>query len=86
MIPSTHHSLLDAMNNDLLRDHAWSSFWGRYGDVIIRWCRNRGLQNGNAEDMAQEILIRLFKRLHTYDRSKGSFRAWLKSVVHNVAG
>jgi RNA polymerase sigma-70 factor (ECF subfamily) len=36
-----------------------------------------------AEDLAQEVLIKLFKHLSSYDSSKGKFRSWLAQIVRN---
>src|SRR5262249_8701835 len=56
-----------------------------YGPRIYAWCRRWGLQDADAQDVAQDILLKLSKRLRTfqYDRSR-SFRAWLHAVVRNT--
>jgi RNA polymerase sigma-70 factor (ECF subfamily) len=82
MIPSTHASLLDAMQND--DQEAWGAFQARYGDVILGWCLRRLLPQCSAEDLTQEVLLKLFQELPTYDPAKGRFRAWLKAVVNNA--
>lgn len=84
MIPSTHHSLLDAMRLSPNREGAWAAFSARYRDVILRWCQQRGLQLASAEDMTQEIMLKLHARLSSYDADKGAFRSWLKTVVNNA--
>jgi RNA polymerase sigma-70 factor (ECF subfamily) len=66
--------------------HFWASFVDRYGPKIYGWCRQRGLQEADAQDVTQEVLTRLVQKLRsfTYDPHKGSFRAWLKTVTHNA--
>ena len=44
-----------------------------------------GLQDADAEDVAQEILLKLARKLRdfAYD-PKSSFRGWLKTVAHHA--
>jgi RNA polymerase sigma-70 factor (ECF subfamily) len=54
--------------------------------VILGWCRRWCLDLHTAEDLTQEILIKLLDALprHEHDPDRGRFRSWLKTVVHNV--
>lgn len=45
---------------------------------IYRWLRNRA----DAEDLTQDVFIKMFRALHTYSR-KSSFRAWLYRIARN---
>jgi len=45
---------------------------------IYRWMRNRA----DAEDLAQDVFIKMFNALHTYSRTS-SFRAWLYRIARN---
>lgn len=62
---------------------AWSEFVTIYGPLLAGWCRQRGLQNSDAEDVAQTVLLRLAKRIATfsYDPDRGSFRAYLRTLA-----
>jgi RNA polymerase sigma factor (sigma-70 family) len=64
---------------------AWDEFAQRYGRKIYGWCRRWGLQEADAEDVTQQVLLKLAHktRTFTYDPSK-SFRAWLKTVTHHA--
>ena len=64
---------------------AWEEFVERYGRKIYGWCRQWGLQEADAEDVAQQVLLKLADKMGTfrYDPSK-SFRAWLKTVTHHA--
>jgi RNA polymerase sigma factor (sigma-70 family) len=64
---------------------AWSEFVEWYGRKIYVWCRAWGLQEADAQDVTQEVLLNLSVRMHhfRYD-PRGSFRAWLKTVTHNA--
>jgi RNA polymerase sigma-70 factor (ECF subfamily) len=72
----------------LLRDptnpEAWEAFVDRYGPKILGWCRRWHLQKEDAEDVTQDVLVRLAQHLHTYNPKKGRFRSWLKRVTGNA--
>jgi RNA polymerase sigma-70 factor (ECF subfamily) len=85
-MPSTHVSLLRGLRDDNRRDERWAVFRARYHRVIFRWCVRRGLQWDAAEDLTQEVLLKLFQHLPAYrhDPARGRFRGWLKAVVNNA--
>jgi RNA polymerase sigma-70 factor (ECF subfamily) len=85
-IPSTHLSLLCDLGADGRRDEAWAVFQARYRGVILGWCLRRGLSPEGAEDLTQDVLLKLFQQLPHYrhDPSRGQFRGWLKAVVNNA--
>jgi RNA polymerase sigma-70 factor (ECF subfamily) len=64
---------------------AWGEFVERYGPKIYGWCRHWGLQESDAEDVTQDVLLKLAEKMRTfaYDAS-GSFRAWLKTLTHHA--
>ena len=64
---------------------AWRIFVERYQPRIRRWCLNWGLQDSDADDVAQDVLLKLFAALRKfrYDPSR-SFRAWLKTVTQHA--
>ena len=69
------------------QDHVqWNRFVDRYGPKIFQWCRARGLQEADAEDVTQDVLHRFAKVApkFQYDRSKTGFRAWLRTVTKNA--
>jgi RNA polymerase sigma-70 factor (ECF subfamily) len=61
---------------------AWADLVRRYGPCILDWCRRSGLQEADAEDVAQTVLARLAGRMATfrYDPAE-SFRAYLKTLT-----
>src|SRR5207247_4164837 len=60
-------------------------FVERYGRRVYSWCRQWGLQEADAEDVTQNVLVILAEKMRefTYDPG-GSFRAWLKTVAHHA--
>ena len=85
-IPSTHVSLLCDLKEDGRRDETWAVFHSRYRGVILGWCLRRGLPPDGAEDLTQDVLLKLSRQLPQYrhDPARGRFRAWLKAVVNNA--
>jgi RNA polymerase sigma-70 factor (ECF subfamily) len=64
---------------------AWQRFALRYGPLIHAWCRGWQLQAADAQDVLQEVLVRLYRRLASFQRQRdGSFRAYLKKITHSV--
>jgi RNA polymerase sigma-70 factor (ECF subfamily) len=83
--PHTRATLLARLRRDPLSDAAWDEFVEQYGRHIYRWCRRWGLQDADAEDVTQDILLKLARKLRdfAYD-PKSSFRGWLKTVAHHA--
>jgi RNA polymerase sigma-70 factor (ECF subfamily) len=83
--PTTHATLLGRLRQDPTDQTAWDVFVERYGRHIYRWCRQWNLQDADAEDVTQNILMRLTQKMRAfaYDPSR-SFRGWLKTVAHHA--
>jgi RNA polymerase sigma-70 factor (ECF subfamily) len=79
-------STLLALLQDPADPRAWGAFVRRYAPAVAGWCRRWGLQSADAEDVTQEVLLRLARRLRdfSYDPAKGRFRGWLQTVAHNA--
>ena len=66
-------------------ERAWREFVDYYAPVIYRWCVRRGLQDTDAQDVTQLVLVKLATKLpaFTYDPDK-SFRAWLRTLTYHA--
>jgi RNA polymerase sigma-70 factor (ECF subfamily) len=64
---------------------AWGEFTRRYGRKIYGWCRRWNLQEADAQDVTQIVLLKLAAKMQSfvYDPSQ-SFRGWLKTVARNA--
>jgi RNA polymerase sigma-70 factor (ECF subfamily) len=78
----TSASLLARLGGATLDQDAWSQFVHRYGQQVYRWCRKWQLQEADAQDVTQGILVKLAVKLRTfrYDPAR-SFRAYLKTLT-----
>jgi RNA polymerase sigma-70 factor (ECF subfamily) len=84
-LPTTCVTLLTQLRQDPSDQAGWDEFVERYGRHIYRWCRQWRLQDADAEDVTQDILVKLTQKLRTfaYDPTR-SFRGWLKTVAHHA--
>jgi RNA polymerase sigma-70 factor (ECF subfamily) len=84
-VGGTRLSLLSRLRHDPNDASAWDEFVGRYGPQIDSWCRRWGLQEADAQDVAQMVLVRLAAKLRTfvYDPAR-SFRGWLKTLARHA--
>jgi RNA polymerase sigma-70 factor (ECF subfamily) len=63
---------------------AWARFVRLYTPLLLLWARQQGFQEADAEDLVQEVLVKLVRELPAYQRGEGqSFRGWLFRVSVN---
>jgi RNA polymerase sigma factor (sigma-70 family) len=81
----TSITLLDLLRQDPRDSDAWERFVLRYRPKIYAWCREWGLQEADAEDVAQDVLVKLTEKMSSfrYDPSR-CFRAWLKTITQHA--
>src|SRR6059058_5655110 len=80
----TSVSLLDRLKVARPDAPEWGRLQGIYLPLIRRWLgRVPGLGDESA-DLAQEVLVVVFREVPRFDRRReGSFRAWLRKVTVN---
>jgi RNA polymerase sigma-70 factor (ECF subfamily) len=77
--------LLGRLRQDATDQAAWDEFVERYGRHIFRWCRQWKLQDADAEDVTQNVLAGLARKLRAFAYNpSGSFRGWLKTLAHHA--
>jgi RNA polymerase sigma factor (sigma-70 family) len=81
----TSVTLLGRLRRDRNDQAAWNEFIARYRPQILRWCRRWRLQESDAQDVTQAVLLKLNRLMATfeYDPSR-SFRGWLKTLTHHA--
>jgi RNA polymerase sigma-70 factor (ECF subfamily) len=82
---TTSPTLLGRLRGQPNDQAAWEQFVDRYGRTIHAWCRQFPLQDADAEDVTQMVLLRLAEKMRTfnYDPSK-SFRGWLRTLTRHA--
>jgi RNA polymerase sigma factor (sigma-70 family) len=81
----TRITLLGRLRLEPDNQAAWGEFVEHYGAKIYGWCRKWSLQEADAQDVTQNVLLKLAQKLRefSYDPSR-SFRAWLKTITHHA--
>jgi RNA polymerase sigma-70 factor (ECF subfamily) len=82
---ATSGTLLDRLRRHPTDQAAWQEFVHRYGPRVYQWCRRYDLQEADAQDATQNVLLKLAAKLRTfeYDPTR-SFRGWLRTVTQSV--
>jgi RNA polymerase sigma-70 factor (ECF subfamily) len=62
---------------------AWEALLRVYTRKIYNFCYRFTGRSEEAEDLAQEVFIKVFQTLQSYDASQGSFSTWLHRVARN---
>jgi RNA polymerase sigma-70 factor (ECF subfamily) len=85
---STSLSLLQRIvspDNSSERDAAWAHFADLYTPLLLAWSLKQRLQDADAADFVQEVLLHLSRVLPEYRRVEGHrFRDWLFTVVRHL--
>jgi len=64
---------------------AFSALYDRYIDLVYSTALRVLADSGLAEDSAQEVFVRLWRRPETFVAERGRFLSWLMSVTRNRA-
>ncbi len=85
LAPETRHSLLIEIQ-DPSNQQAWCEFADIYRPLIIRLARMRGLQQADADDLAQQVLLAVAGAIDRWEQNpqRARFRTWLKRVADNA--
>ncbi len=65
-------------------DSAWEAVVSSYGKRIFNLSYRYTSRRDEAEDLTQEILIRVYQNLQTYRAESGSFQNWIFRVARNL--
>jgi len=83
--PTTSLTLLGRLRSNPTDQEAWNAFVERYGPKLYAWARQWGLQDADAQDVTQNVMVDLAKLLRSFEyRQGGSFRSWLRTVAYRA--
>lgn len=65
---------------------AWREFHEIYGRLIFGYSLHYDIAHAEAEDIVQEVCIKVFRQIIRFDYSpeRGRFRGWLKTITRNA--
>ena len=83
--PETRSSLLAQVRSPDNRE-AWEQFVLIYRPVIYRMARRRGMQDADAQDIVQTVLMRVAGAVNRWEKTEPGtrFRHWLRRVAKNA--
>jgi RNA polymerase sigma-70 factor (ECF subfamily) len=84
-LPETRYTLL-ARLAEPADSAAWSEFVSIYEEAIFRYSRNRGLQQADACEVVQVVLLAVHQAVGDWKPTgrPGSFRTWLLKTAHHL--
>ena len=62
---------------------ALSDLFELYGPKLKGWLMARGVGNGTAEDIVQDVMIKVWTRASLFDPAKASFATWVYRLTRN---
>jgi RNA polymerase sigma-70 factor (ECF subfamily) len=80
----TSLSLLDRLRTSP-ENEGWNRLADLYAPLIRVWLRRYDVQNSDAQDLVQEVLLSVSRDLRSFDHpgKPGAFRGWLKAIMIN---
>lgn len=83
--PETRASLLLQLQAGDDQD-GWQEFVAIYRPIIYRLARKRGLQDADAQDLAQHVLVSIAGAIERWQRYEESvrFRHWVRRIARNA--
>ncbi len=80
----TSLSLLNRLQSSP-ESESWDRLVSLYSPLIRAWLRRYDVQDSDAEDLVQEVLLAVSKDLCKFDHGgqRGAFRGWIKAILVN---
>lgn len=63
---------------------AWEEIVQRYHRRIYNICYRFAGTSDDAQDLTQEVFIKMYRTLNTYDMGKGAFMTWVTTITRNL--
>jgi RNA polymerase sigma-70 factor (ECF subfamily) len=63
---------------------AWEDIVRQYHRRIYNICYRFSGSSDEAEDLTQDVFIKMYKTLNTYDLERGAFMTWVTTITRNL--
>jgi len=63
---------------------AWRAFVSQYGPRLLGFFRAKGLRREDAEELTQDVFVRISQRIKIFREHKGSARNWIFKIASNI--
>jgi RNA polymerase sigma-70 factor, ECF subfamily len=63
---------------------AWEEIVQKYNRRIYNICYRFAGSADDAQDLAQEVFIKMYRTLNTYDVERGAFMTWVTTITRNL--
>jgi RNA polymerase sigma-70 factor (ECF subfamily) len=63
---------------------AWEDLVHRYNRRIYNMCYRFSGSGEHADDLTQEVFIKMYKTLSSYDVERGAFMTWVTTITRNL--
>jgi len=63
---------------------AWEEIVQNYNRRIYNLCYRFAGSSDDAEDLTQEVFIKMYRTLSSYDHTKGAFVTWITTMTRNL--
>jgi RNA polymerase sigma-70 factor (ECF subfamily) len=63
---------------------AWEEIVRRYHRRIYNICYRFAGSAADAQDLTQEVFIKMYRTLNTYDMDRGAFMTWVTTITRNL--
>lgn len=90
-VPAYSLDYAEASDEDLVQalsdrdNRALEALFDRYGDLVYSVCLRMVADTQIAEDLSQDVFLRLWRRPDLFDQERGRFSTWLLSVARHRA-
>lgn len=80
---ATSESMLGEMRGGVA--HGWWRLANQYSSLIFGWARHAGLQDSDAFDVLQEVLLSVYRKIGDFEHEprRKAFRSWLWAITRH---
>lgn len=66
-------------------DEAMGQLYDRFGQAVYSLCMHIVRDGATAEELTQEVFVRLWRSAANFDPARGNVSTWLLRIAHNLA-